>query len=257
MYQAVFFDLDGTLLPIDTHAFMRSYFELLGAYFAENGVPVRTGLSGIQAGTKAMFAYDGRTTNQERFWQVFVPFMEDELPELAGKTDWNALLDAFYAERFPLLGRDVEPDPLAARIVDELHERGYRLALTTNPLFPPEATAQRLAWTGVDPDAFERVTAYQNSRYAKPERAYYEENLAALGLTGEQVLMVGNDLVEDGAACACGCGLYLVTDHLVEHAAKDFGDVAPREDAVAANIEEVPHGTMGDLLNYVQSLPVL
>lgn len=238
-YQAVFFDLDGTLLPIDTHEFMSTYFGSLASFFAANGCDPRKGMEGIRIGTDAMFAYDGGATlNSERFWSAFIPFMGED-------RDWAGLLGAFYGEVFPTLGRDVEPDPRAAQAVDALRSKGYRLVLATNPLFPPEATAERLAWTGVDPAAFERVTAYHNSRFAKPSRPYYQENLDLLGLQGPQVLMVGNDLVDDGAARECGCGLYLVTDHLIARPGDD------------AELERTPHGTMGDFLAYAQGLPAV
>ena len=241
MYQAIFFDLDGTLLPMDTHAFMRSYFGALGAFFSDNGYDAARVLAGVKAGTEAMFAYDdGQTTNEQRFWRTFPRFMEGELG-LSG--DWEALFNRFYDEVFPQLSAGIEPDPDAARAVARLRQKGYRMALTTNPLFPPQATACRLTWTGVDPDAFERVTAYQNSRYAKPSPAYYAENLAALGLRGADVLMVGNDPVEDGAACELGCDLYLVTDHLIERAGAE-GDVAARG-----------RGSMADFLRFVEELP--
>ncbi len=241
MYQAVFFDLDGTLLPIDTRSFMKGYFAALGAFFAGRGVDAKWALTGVRVGTDAMFAYDGgATTNEQRFWDAFLPFAAD-----AGgpERDWRALFAAFYAEEFPKLGAGIEPNPLAREVVACLQGKGYRLALTTNPLFPPEATAQRLAWTGADPAAFERVTAYHNSHYAKPSEEYYAENLAALGLAGADVLMVGNDPVEDGAARRLGCGLYLVTDHLVDR------------EGQGADLAQTPHGSMADLLAFVQGLP--
>ena len=241
MYQAVFFDLDGTLLPIDTHRFMKGYFAALGSFFADRGVEAAWALTGVRVGTDAMFAYDGgKTTNERRFWDAFLSFAEGS--RYAGR-NWVDLFEEFYRVVFPRLGDAIEPDPHAARIVSCLHGKGYRLALTTNPLFPPQATAQRLAWTGVDPAAFERVTAYQNSHYAKPSTEYYAENLATLGLDGTDVLMVGNDPVEDGAARSCGCDLYLVTDHLVERDGADAG--------------ATPAGSMTDLLHFVEGLPPL
>lgn len=244
MLKAIFFDLDGTLLPIDTWAFMRSYFELLESYFAENGVRPADGREAIRAATEAMFAYDGRTYNEERFWRAFSPLM-DQAAEREGKAplDWRALMARFYEEEFPKLGRGVRPNPLAAEVVSEARRRGFRLALATNPLFPPEATAQRLAWTGADASAFERVTAYQNSRYAKPAPEYYRELLGAMGLSGGDVLMVGNDPVEDFAACSQGCSLYLVTDQLIDRGGE------------GASLEDTPHGSMADLLEHVRRLP--
>ena len=36
-YKAVFFDLDGTLLPVDMDAFLQAYFKALGKYAAGHG----------------------------------------------------------------------------------------------------------------------------------------------------------------------------------------------------------------------------
>ncbi len=34
-YKAIFFDLDGTLLPVDMDAFLKAYFEALGAFLCQ------------------------------------------------------------------------------------------------------------------------------------------------------------------------------------------------------------------------------
>ena len=36
-YRAIFFDLDGTLLPMDQDAFVKRYFGILSKYFAAVG----------------------------------------------------------------------------------------------------------------------------------------------------------------------------------------------------------------------------
>lgn len=256
-YKAVFFDLDGTLLPMDTVEFMRTYFGALGAFFAQLGCDPKVALDGVKLGTKAMLEPDGETVNAERFWGFFGPYMAQNF----GERDWQPLLDRFYSEVFPGLGAAIEADPLVAQVVEELRAKGYRLVLATNPLFPPVATAHRLAWTGADPAAFERVTAYHNSLYAKPDPRYYAENLAALGLAGEDVLMVGNDPAEDFAACACGCDLYLVTDYLVDRAALAtdkgaMGELASHG-AACADLATTKHGTLAEFAAFVAGLPAV
>jgi len=257
-YKAVFFDLDGTLLPMDTLEFMRTYFGALGAYFAQLGYDPKVALDGVQLGTKSMFAFDGKTTNEQRFWETFTPYMAERF---GAGIDWEPLLERFYDEVFSGLADGLEADPRVAHVVDALREKGYRMVLATNPLFPPVATKHRLAWTGADPDAFERVTAYHNSRYAKPDPRYYEENLQALGLAGEDVLMVGNDPAEDFAACACGCDLYLITDYLVDRAALASGPqaIAALADhgAACADLATTKHGSMEEFARFVEALPAV
>ena len=36
-YRAVFFDLDGTLLPMDLDEFMNAYFKAIGSFVARKG----------------------------------------------------------------------------------------------------------------------------------------------------------------------------------------------------------------------------
>ena len=49
-YRAIFFDLDGTLLPMEIDEFMRTYFEALGAYVARFGVAPEAFMAGMKAG---------------------------------------------------------------------------------------------------------------------------------------------------------------------------------------------------------------
>ena len=64
-YTTVFFDLDGTLLPMDTDVFMKRYFKALGAFAAENGLDSDMCLGAVMAGVKAM-AKSGRKRHQPR-----------------------------------------------------------------------------------------------------------------------------------------------------------------------------------------------
>ena len=49
-YTTVFFDLDGTLLPMDTDVFMKRYFKALGAFAAEIGLDSDRCLDAVMAG---------------------------------------------------------------------------------------------------------------------------------------------------------------------------------------------------------------
>lgn len=70
-YTTVFFDLDGTLLPMDTDVFMKRYFKALGTFAAENGLDSDMCLGAVMAGVKAMAKSDGSATNHDVFWEAF------------------------------------------------------------------------------------------------------------------------------------------------------------------------------------------
>ncbi len=243
-YRAIFFDLDGTLLPIDLDAFMGSYFKALGAHLAPLGVARDAFMAGMRAGIMAMVANDSGNPNATAFWKAFFSHVlpaNDEGSQSANasaapaparvtstgatEADLRAAIDAFYETDFGTLGRDVTPNPAAARAINALAAKGYPLALTTMPMFPRRAVEWRLTWAGVDPKAFSRITTFNNSTAVKPKLNYYAENLAATGLAGADVLMVGNNTKEDMAACKLGCDGYLITDHLIDPEGFDIASV--------------------------------
>ena len=71
MLKAVFFDLDGTLLPLNEEEFTKIYFGLLSKRMIPLGYEPEELISVIWAGTKAMYKNDGIKTNEEVFWDVF------------------------------------------------------------------------------------------------------------------------------------------------------------------------------------------
>ncbi|MDR1669472.1 MAG: HAD hydrolase-like protein, partial [Oscillospiraceae bacterium] len=99
-------------------------------------------------------------------------------------------------------------------LVRSLNERGFTVALATNPLFPACAVATRLAWVGLTPDDFALVTDYYNSSTCKPNLDYYRSILQTLGKQPEQCLMAGNSVAEDICAGTLGMTTYLVTDYI-------------------------------------------
>ena len=192
-YRAVCFDLDGTLLPMDLEEFLQGYFGRLGRYAAEQGEDAEAVMGAVGRSVKAMTSNDGARTNEELFWDFFAKAVGQRWEA----RDWPAFFNDFYEGPFREVGALMTANPAAARAVEALAAKGYPLALTTMPLFPRVAVEERLRWAGVDPALFNRITTFDNSRSAKPHLGYYAENLRALGVEGRDVLMVGNNTVED------------------------------------------------------------
>ena len=92
--RAILFDMDGTLLPMDTELFTRMYFKILTAKFAPFGYDPKALIDAVWAGTAAMVKNDGAQTNETVFWARFGALMGE------GALRDRALFDEFYCKDF-------------------------------------------------------------------------------------------------------------------------------------------------------------
>ncbi len=209
MIRAVLFDLDGTLLHVDTREFVEAYIRLLAKWFATRVEPARF-VRQLTGATRAMMDNrDPSRMNREVFAQAFY--------EPLGLTEASAAdhLAQFYAREYPTLQGLTRSDPTARRAVVAVLNRGLQAVLATNPIFPETAIRQRMAWAGVADLPFERVTHYENSHFCKPHLEYFLEVCTAIDRRPAACLMVGNDTDEDIVVRSVGMRSYLVTDHLI------------------------------------------
>jgi HAD superfamily hydrolase (TIGR01549 family) len=215
MIKTIFFDLDGTLLPMDQDIFLRDYFDRLAEKMVPYGYDAQTLKNNIWISTGAMVKNNGTVTNEEVFWNAF--------SKLCGKDTRcdEAIFQDFYHNEFQEVQHSCGFDPSAAIIIQTLKEQGYQLILATNPLFPAVATQSRIRWAGLNPDNFDWITTYENSSYCKPNVAYYQEILDRWNLNPEECIMVGNDAEEDMAAASAGMNVFLLTDCLINKYSKE------------------------------------
>ncbi len=234
MIKNVFFDMDGTLLPMDTEKFTELYFKAICKVGVGLGVDSKLLMKSIWAGTEAMIRNDGEKMNEVRFWDCF--------EQIVGKDAANMrpVFEKFYEEGFIESKGGTWCNPKIRTMLDKIKEKGWRMALATNPIFPMTAQTQRIQWAGASPEEFEHITAYENSHFCKPNPLYYQEILDTLGMKAEETLMIGNDAVEDTAAMKLGMKVFLITDCLL-HQEK-------------ADISNVPQGSVDDLLTYLETL---
>lgn len=202
----LFFDLDGTLLPMDQDEFVEGYFKYLAKKMVPLGYDPKELIAAVWAGTKSMVLNDGSRSNEEAFWEKF----DSIFPE-TGKRD-REKFDEFYATDFDKAIDYCQPSAYVPEMIARLKEKGYRIVLATNPIFPKIATMKRIAWAGLKPEDFEFVTYYENFNYAKPNPKYYEELCQRIGVKPEEVLMAGNDAEEDLIAEKTGMKVFLVSD---------------------------------------------
>ena len=234
MITTILFDLDGTLLPMDQDTFAKAYVKGLTVAAEPAGYSPMILSTAIMAGTAAMVKNNGERTNEEVFWHT--------LEKTYGESVQNDihLFDEFYATDFQKIKNVCGFDPKAAELIRYIKEKGFRVALATNPLFPSVATESRIRWAGLNPDDFELYTTYETSRYCKPNLDYYKAILNQLQVSPEECLMVGNDVAEDMIAEQLGMKVFLLTDCLINKK--------------EADISAYPHGDMDALFRFVDGL---
>ena len=166
--KAILFDMDGTLVRMNEKDFTENYLRRLCAVVCPMGYDKDIIVKGLWKGVAAMIANDGSRTNTEAFWDVFESVVGGNIREK------EPVFEDFYRNGdFKKSIEITKPNPKVRELIDTLKERGIRLILATNPLFPESAQYVRMSWVGLTPDDFELITHYENSSYSKPNKNYF------------------------------------------------------------------------------------
>ncbi len=199
------FDLDGTLLDNDVSRFIPKYFSMLAEKFSDF-CPRESFYPAMREATAAMIdSSHPNSTNQEVFWEVFLKLTGLEREAITRKTV------VFYQDDFPTLRELTRPVDGARELLIGLFERGFKIVIATNPLFPLVAIIERLNWAGIHDLPFSLVTSYENMHFTKPHLEYYREILELIGAEAEKSIMVGNSLKDDMAAKKAGLYTFYIT----------------------------------------------
>jgi FMN phosphatase YigB (HAD superfamily) len=182
-------DLDETLLSNNSNVFVQAYLNAWSDFISPSYDPQRLSKA-LLDGTKIM-AVSPRPdcTLRELFNEIFYPTL-GMTPE-----EFLPFENQFYSEIFPKLQPLTSRVPGAVEMVNTAFERGYQVAIATNPYFPRTAIEQRLAWAGlpVDQYPFAIVPGIETFHFAKPHPAFFAELLAYLGWPDHDIVMVGDD----------------------------------------------------------------
>lgn len=210
MAKAILFDLDGTLLPVDTEKFVEHYMRKLVPHVTDFFQPDEFLKMLWESTNETIRDKDPNSTNEEVFTRIFL--------EKAGisKSDIWPVFDQFYLEHFPKLKIHTQPTNISKEIVYLAKEQGRKVVIATNPIFPKTAIYERLNWLGLGEFPFDLVTVYEESHFTKPNIEYFSEVLEKIGTSPEEAIMVGNDIQEDMVSSKLGMKTYLVTDYLID-----------------------------------------
>jgi putative hydrolase of the HAD superfamily len=198
--QAVFFDLDGTL--IDDDAAARRCAEATARHFETCSIgfdPTTAAASFMRLGKEFWTHRIATGLDDNRGSRVAL--WEQALVE-------NGVKKPGLAEEFALLygalrAKAAVPFEDALPVVEALVDRGFRLAVITNG--PSEVQRYKLELVGLD-DYFDAFIASTDIGAGKPDRIVFEAALNALDVVPEHTWHIGDNLATDVAG-AINCGL--------------------------------------------------
>lgn len=193
MAPTLLIDLDETLLGNEMGTFLPAYLDAVGRYF-DSYAPNEAFVAELVNSTRRMAGNNRPDRSLKQiFDSTFYPALNLE------EADLRESMVAFYREVFPGLRRLTETFPEAIQVIQAAVERGYEIAIATNPLFPRAAILQRMEWAGVSPEmpVIRLISSYEDFHFAKPNPAYYAEILARLGWPEGPVVMVGDNFEND------------------------------------------------------------
>ena len=127
--------------------------------------------------------------------------------------------------------------------IEILIDKGYKVVIATNPLFPMKANLHRIRWAGLDPKKFSYISSFESNNHCKPHIEYYHEVLEAIEKKPESCFMVGNDVSDDLSVRTLGVETFLVTDCKLNHKAESY--------------ETDYEGNYQSFLEFVKGLPLI
>lgn len=204
-YKAILFDLDATLIPFDQAEMSREFFACARQYENEGG-PKGFGDAFTYAFAETK-KNSGKCLNKEVFDRCFA----EKLPVC----DIDKLMDDFYTTVFTKTKKVVRFRGSEKEMLRTLRDCGKTVICATNPVFPMSATVTRMEWAGICPEDFDFVTLHYTNKYCKPRAEYFLEILHRFDLLPSEVIMIGNDTLDDLGALHAGIRTVLIDDYLI------------------------------------------
>ncbi len=208
MRNTFLFDLDGTLLPMDFNKFMELYFHNLGVHFYDKIEPKLLSKY-IMDSTSMMTSKNNGESNEDKFMNHFATLIDGDIKE------YREQFSVFYDTLFDNVKLSTYQSREMMDSIKILKEKGYKVVIATNPLFPMKANLHRIKWAGLDKDDFDYVSSFEKNKYTKPHLEYYNEVLNSINKKPKECYMIGNDVSDDLPAGKLGLETYLITDCMV------------------------------------------
>ncbi len=232
--KAILFDLDGTLLDMNEDEFTKVYTENIYKYF-DDLLPKDVFFKYFWEGTYNMMKYKhDKNYVIEGFMEVFIGNTGID------REDARRRYEEFYKNEFPrfsFLAKSLPPKDLLSKARD----KGLKIILATNPVFPEIATQIRCSWIGLKFEDFDYVSHAENSHACKPSWEYYSDILSKAGVEPHEALMVGNHYLFDMGASAFGIRTWMIDKNHVG-------------DEYKGKFKIDYHGTLEDLKHAIENM---
>lgn len=233
-------DLDDTLLESGKDTFVPAYFRALADHLSSRVRPEPM-LAALNEGIRRMLENeDPSRTLQQVFEDDFYPRIGHSKEELSG------LIKGFYETVFPTLKSTTKQKQGAGELVAWALAQGHQVAIATDPLFPRQATYERVRWAGLEPERLDLITSFESFHFSKSHPAYLAEVIGRLGWPDRPVLMAGNDVARDLAPAR---ELGMATYHV--DGTRGGGAVPKNEPRQGADVQG--EGDLVELLSWLES----
>jgi FMN phosphatase YigB (HAD superfamily) len=194
MIRAVLLDLDETLIANPDGAFADALVQL-----ADDALAPRLGVSTLRPALRRMMQRltaerTQITNNLHLIYETFTESTQQPVDLV------REALQTFYTQDYPALARWISPVNSAQTLIDCLIHQQIAVVIATNPVYPPAAIQQRIAWGGLDASRAALITDASMMHFAKPDPAYYAEIIARLGVEPDEALVIGDHPTNDIAA---------------------------------------------------------
>ena len=221
--EAIFLDLDGTLLGYKDETMIELVFSLCAKHFPNHTEQFK---HAFQLGV--MFMHQQTSYEAPQYKSMWLAFV-DKLQQVLGVSEDYCkarFTNAFQSEEYNEIQNHAKLyHEQTAKLVKIARERNIKLVLATSPVFPQIAIERRIRWAGMQPEDFVLTTHFENMTCCKSV-AYYKHLLDAVGcsLAPEKTMMVGNDNKYDMVASELGIKTWLINEwerserkHKIDH----------------------------------------
>ena len=152
-YKYIFTDLDGTLYRIFPAPLNELYVESLSDFLCKKGYDGHN----LANMVVSAFAVMKKNCNaNEVIEHIFFDYLHSQTG-FDGAT-WKKLLYEYYDTRYDYCANVSEKSQNMPKIMEFLHKKGYKIFLTTNPLYLEKALLKRLEWSQVPKEIFTDIT---------------------------------------------------------------------------------------------------